>query len=471
MLTTLAAAALLSTGGCKKEVDLTEAYQPRPASVLLEDVGDEYEGRWVTGEATVTEVFSDRGFYVGEEPNRLLTVVREDAPQYDMIDIREGDRIRVTGLLLDPAWADRLTGTLEEDAKQRIAQSDRFLATYWADIAFLERGDVPAGDVPAGVTQGQGAGQAAQTMPTFASADANTDMRVEQDELGTVLQGLDRSPWDLDDSGTIEPAETRTYLFQRLDPDGDNRMRTGTLDVVLDRWYGERDVPAGEAWDTDSDGWVTPSEFEAQAERLRGGVWDTDGDGAVIDQELAAGVFQTWDLDDSGYLDQYEYDYGRDEVIGATTGISPSAMSGYDQDASGGLARDEFDQWANEYGWFDRWDLDRDDTLTRNELDRGMYSWWDLDNDGLIEGWEYDEVNAGWYADELGAYDQWDTDANDRITRSEFDARIQKVDAWERWDADQSGSLTEEEFRSGVFETWDRNGDDAMGVEEPGFSG
>lgn len=104
-------------------------------SVALAD----YVGVPVEGTARVTEVISDRGFWVdagGEHP--LLAVVREDVPRHEMIDINEGQRLKFAGLVLSKSAIDDLSGSLERQTRNAILQQPAFLAVDWRDISIME---------------------------------------------------------------------------------------------------------------------------------------------------------------------------------------------------------------------------------------------------------------------------------------------------------------------------------------------
>jgi hypothetical protein len=104
-----------------------------PVAVSVVD----YVGVTVSDRATVSEVISDRGFYLGAGENRVLAVVREDVPQREMIDIDAGARIRFEGVVSSPSAVDDVTGSLEPTTRDAIANEPAFLALHWTDIELL----------------------------------------------------------------------------------------------------------------------------------------------------------------------------------------------------------------------------------------------------------------------------------------------------------------------------------------------
>lgn len=97
---------------------------------------------------------------------------------------------------------------------------------------------------------------------------------------------------------------------------------------------------------------------------------------------------------------------------------------------------------------------------------------WDVPDDDAVG---YDEWVPGFY--EAGRFGGWDTD-QDRVLsedewRAGFDRDFGLYDdsRWGRysdWDRDRSGLLSEPEFASGVFDSYDLDGDTALGGAELG---
>ncbi len=106
------------------------------AAVFLAPV--DYVGVPVSGEATVADVISDRGFWLTDGDNRIFAIVRE----YDeRIHIEEGQRVEVTGTILAPADPTDVAGELEAETKRVAEQQDAMLTASWRDITILEEAD------------------------------------------------------------------------------------------------------------------------------------------------------------------------------------------------------------------------------------------------------------------------------------------------------------------------------------------
>ena len=95
--------------------------------------------------------------------------------------------------------------------------------------------------------------------------------------------------------------------------------------------------------------------------------------------------FDTYDLDDDGYLDDDEFYTG----FGATP-----YYDDYDLDADGYLDDDEFYETGFDYD-YGLYDDDDDGFLDDDEFYDGVYDTWDGDDDGLLDE---DEFNVGFGA-------------------------------------------------------------------------
>lgn len=103
---------------------------------------DEIVPMIVTGRAKVVKVISDRGFWLStnESDAKIFAVVREDAPQHEMIDIDEGDELLLTGLVLDSDEQRQVVGPLEKDAEEVIESEPFFLSIYHKQVEIVKEG-------------------------------------------------------------------------------------------------------------------------------------------------------------------------------------------------------------------------------------------------------------------------------------------------------------------------------------------
>ena len=99
-------------------------------------------------------------------------------------------------------------------------------------------------------------------------------------------------------------------------------------------------------WDTNKDGYITDTEFEAS--------WDGED------------YYATWDVDGSGVVSRDEWQRGVDTYYSDVN----------DQDIN--VSRD-----------YNEWDMDRDGIIGEDELRQGNYNAWDADRDGRLDDLEY----------------------------------------------------------------------------------
>lgn len=121
---------------------------------------------------------------------------------------------------------------------------------------------------------------------------------------------------------------------------------------------------------------VEPMETIGEAPRVGNDMasWDSSGDAMLDENEFGTGFdsrWSGWDGDGDGRLSKAEF------------GTASTSWG----DAPGG---------ADENGLFDMWDADKDGTLDNNEFRDGSFSTWDADGNKMIDDNEYLAGN-GWY--------------------------------------------------------------------------
>ena len=174
-------------------------------------------------------------------------------------------------------------------------------------------------------------------------------------------------------SGTVDTAATGTTAT--LDP------ATATVVDVDRRWGALRD------WDADRDNRLARNEFDARW----GGLydrWDRDRNAAVSRDELADTWYDLWDNNNDNLVDEQEWN--RATQSWKFDGVAYNGWRDWDVDNDGRLVENEFDQRFG--GIYDRWDTDRNNSLTRDEL---RDTWWDLfdnNNDDFIDDNEWRNV-------------------------------------------------------------------------------
>lgn len=119
----------------------------------------------------------------------------------------------------------------------------------------------------------------------------------------------------------------------------------------------------------------------------------------------------------------------------------------------------EPDQWWS-YG---DWDTNADQKLRRDEFDsrfEGNFTQWDVDGDGALDSEESADAFRDFFDgddDNIVAQQEWNTG----VSRWNFEA-VDWSD-WSAWDADGDGRLTETEWRErwneSAWTAWDSDGD------------
>ena len=79
-----------------------------------------------------------------------------------------------------------------------------------------------------------------------------------------------------------------------------------------------------------------------------------------------------------------------------------------------------YDEPGADLGLYDTWDADDSGLLDENELYAGTFDTWDTDDDGLLSADEFG-LGTGWFDDTtFGAFDTWDVDSSGLIDNDEF---------------------------------------------------
>lgn len=76
------------------------------------------------------------------------------------------------------------------------------------------------------------------------------------------------------------------------------------------------------------------------------------------------------------------------------------------------------------------------------------------------------ETHSSW------AFADWDTNNDGQLSKEEFQAGYEETTLFNDWDVNDDGVLDEDEFSSGLYETWDYDGNGYLEeeeIEEHGF--
>jgi hypothetical protein len=104
-----------------------------PVAAILASPG-QYGTQAVSGTARVTDVISDRGFWVEEGGQRMFVVIAEPQSAEQVVDINTGQTIRLSGAVREGSSAGQLTG-LEQEAQRTAQGQPAFLLVNPSDVS------------------------------------------------------------------------------------------------------------------------------------------------------------------------------------------------------------------------------------------------------------------------------------------------------------------------------------------------
>lgn len=149
------------------------------------------------------------------------------------------------------------------------------------------------------------------------------------------------------------------------------------------------DEDSFKAWDSNADEKWDKHEFEnGFSESKLFDEWDVNKDKVFSDEELNFGIYNTWDTDDDGFINEEEYGLANtswEDDLG-------NNFEAWDANKDNQLDNNEFNNGIVETKLYERWDLNRDGMKDNNELNTGLYESWDDNDNGYLEFDEYKEI-------------------------------------------------------------------------------
>ena len=104
-----------------------------PVAAILANPG-QYGTQSVSGTARVTDVISDRGFWVEDGGQRMFVVIAEPQSAEQVVDINAGQTIRLSGAVREGSSAAQLTG-VEQEAQRTAQGQPAFLLVNPSDVS------------------------------------------------------------------------------------------------------------------------------------------------------------------------------------------------------------------------------------------------------------------------------------------------------------------------------------------------
>lgn len=110
-----------------------------PVAAILAGPAD-YVGREISGTARVTDVPTDRGFWIEQDGQRIFALIERGPNMEDAININTGQEIRFTDATVHDANSmAQLGGTLDEQSRQLVTGQQAFLVVDPQDITIVSR--------------------------------------------------------------------------------------------------------------------------------------------------------------------------------------------------------------------------------------------------------------------------------------------------------------------------------------------
>lgn len=99
-----------------------------------------FVGREISGTATVTDVPTDRGFWIEQDGQRMFAVIEKGPNMEDAININTGQEIRFSDATVhDASSLAQLGGALDDEAKRLLSDQKAFLVVDPNDITVVSR--------------------------------------------------------------------------------------------------------------------------------------------------------------------------------------------------------------------------------------------------------------------------------------------------------------------------------------------
>jgi Ca2+-binding EF-hand superfamily protein len=145
---------------------------------------------------------------------------------------------------------------------------------------------------------------------------------------------------------------------------------------------------------------------------------------------------------------------------------------GSDPDFSDWDSNDNNKIEKNEYrinsNLFEEFDANNDNKLSQNEIRDKVYKMVDTNTDGYIDSIEWNQaqllVNTNKNGEVKVNLNDWDSDRDSKISKSEFDNKLKM--AFAKWDTEKDNSLTKTEFNNYSFGIMDLNNDGYVAENE-----
>lgn len=136
-------------------------------------------------------------------------------------------------------------------------------------------------------------------------------------------------------------------------------------------------------WDRNNDQLISRSEFMELFTKEYLKDWDEKN---LTREDFHTVTFNIWDLDKDEWLTPDEWMFGFNNYYGVYVEKDFGLI---DIDKDGYLEFAEYKEAMKNSGFFPVWDVDKDTTLSQNEMARFVFNAWDVDGSNFIDTDEY----------------------------------------------------------------------------------
>jgi hypothetical protein len=143
---------------------------------------------------------------------------------------------------------------------------------------------------------------------TFSDFDTNSNNSIEKEEFMEVFTNNFYNDWNNDDNQYLDDEDFYLSVYDIWDTDNDMLLSKDEWFLGYDYYYGDFILTNYDAIDLDGDGLIDYNEYTGVLRDTEFYTqWDIDASEYLSEEELAAGVFNIWDIDNSNALELDEY--------------------------------------------------------------------------------------------------------------------------------------------------------------------